>query len=1792
MASIQISGKITARNIVATPALYQDVLHVVYQQEITLDPTAKARELSLDALEDDALLELEYDGGYKRWQRVTAFNAAENTEVAGLKLKYLRVISTTLSAAWQYATVDQILEQLESLHIAQAGLYRCADPNALNLQAITPENLGIDTRKPVLLWLHGAWENTASCFGELWESRQGYHATAYLQRLFAPYGEQVFTLEQHTLTVSPIQHALAVLRSFPDQTRLHIISHGLGGLVGELLSQLALKRRTRQSNGEFLSLNDSGEALFTELELQAFASAERQADWQALQEINQLCRQKHMTVERFVRVACPARGSALASNSVEDQLSLLFNVANLTPTLRTQHLADFLRMTLMAVTLERTSVANLVGLEALLPTSPLIRLLNRPQVQLDADLSVIAGNVKSAGLLGRFKAWVNHCFAGEDHDYMVNTSSMYGGAPRTQGMRFYLDQREDSGHFAYFADALVRERLLNALQRPTEDARFTDFAPTYFSPEQTLRAATDTAMSGVVPEKKSVLYFLPAWMGSTLKVDAQPLWLDMAMLAWGDFSRLAMDTASVTADGVLESAYRPLLAQLESKHRVVPFAWDWRRSVLEAGRRLGEALTHELDDARDGKRKLVLRLLAHAAGGLVVQAMLSEMPQVWQRLQQEADCRLVLLGTPFNGTYAALQLLLGQHRLLTLLDMLDDDVDAAEAARLQAQLATYPALYELLPEAYLQESAWQSLLGDAFNQWEGQALLADAARVRQQLQQVVWDARYALYVHGRARLTPDAVERITTDKGVMWRFHASAAGDGVTLWNSITANTSASSALPMWYMPVEHGRMASRADQFTNLHYLLDDGLSRQLDQSPPAVETTDEWLPQLRGELFPDEHELIAAALGYHTRLTQDEVRPAVEVRVVHGNLTHAAYPIVVGHYDGDAILSAEAVLDKALNGRLSELLRIGLYPGALGTSHVFLNAGKRPAGAIVMGLGEIGKLTTGQLTASFARALLDYTLVFRENVERHSAEWLANQDASDFIPVHIATLLIGTVGGGSMVLADAITAIFRAIMQANLVLNKSERTPHLRLQVVEFVELYEDRAVEAARLIQDFVTLPEFRQDFTLKTLLQTASGARQRVTYSDPVGWWRRIQVEANQNGLKYTTLTDKARAELLLQATQRKLVDQFISKAEASSQQDAEVGKILFELLLPTEMKEQAPNTDNVVFVLDSTAAAYPWELLFNRLDTDSKPLAVRVGMLRQLQVGQYRQRVLNPLERAALVIGDPPTSGAFPRLAAARAEAESIATLLETNGFSRVVREIDTDAQSILRALHTQDYRVLHLAGHGVFQYQPDTNSDLRVTGMVLGDGIFLTPVEIGQMRRVPELAFINCCHLASLETTDETATVFADNLQDRSRLAASLAQELIRMGVRAVIAAGWAINDAAAKVFAETCYGALLKGHTFGSAVLMARRETWEQYPASNTWGAYQCYGDPDYKLLSRQPEQRNTTAADTWRFVAEVEVVAELQNLISMADSAKVEDEASLVERLQQLHRAIPAEWLNHAHILYALGRAYGKLNQLALAIEAYDDALDAPQADYPVTLLEEKVSLQTAWAVAWAQGKASAPPLRVAASPAELMRKSQQILSLLDGLGNSLERFSEEGKYWKRQALLAVGEERVHALKQMDMAYQKAHEFAIKATGALVGYPLVAWLTSKMVRYLRGEARQLERPLLKYWLIQAKQCVDHADRQMNNFSSGITCAEYHLLLYLYHALGARLDENYSLQKVISTYQAAIARGAAPRQLGFIREHLMFLREMLGEYQKEQATLQPVVLALLAIETELKLPN
>mgnify|MGYP001764437738 FL=1 len=145
------------------------------------------------------------------------------------------------------------------------------------------------------------------------------------------------------------------------------------------------------------------------------------------------------------------------------------------------------------------------------------------------------------------------------------------------------------------------------------------------------------------------------------------------------------------------------------------------------------------------------------------------------------------------------------------------------------------------------------------------------------------------------------------------------------------------------------------------------------------------------------------------------------------------------------------------------------------------------------------------------------------------------------------------------------------------------------------------------------------------------------------------------------------------------------------------------------------------------------------------------------------------------------------------------------------------------------------------------------------------------------MRSVPELVFINCCHLGAVEPGDRRPAAERNERNDYNRIAANVATEFIRMGVRAVVAAGWAVDDSAALTFAGAFYDRMLKGRPFGEAVQAARRETFERHPGTNTWGAYQCYGDPDYRLIRAEGSEADERE---FRWVSPSQAVAELNNL------------------------------------------------------------------------------------------------------------------------------------------------------------------------------------------------------------------------------------------------------------------------------------------------------------------------
>ncbi|MGH9370950.1 MAG: CHAT domain-containing protein, partial [Vicinamibacterales bacterium] len=660
------------------------------------------------------------------------------------------------------------------------------------------------------------------------------------------------------------------------------------------------------------------------------------------------------------------------------------------------------------------------------------------------------------------------------------------------------------------------------------------------------------------------------------------------------------------------------------------------------------------------------------------------------------------------------------------------------------------------------------------------------------------------------------------------------------------------------------------------------------------------------------------------------------LQVRVVHGNLAFTRLPVAVGHYSGDSIVSAEKHLDRALHGALAQRLHLGLYPGPIETNAVFGNPRlardpyARPGGALVVGLGTVGALSAPSLTRSFSRALLEYVL------ERRKAGTPAGMN--DRGGVGIATLLIGT-GAGGMSVTDSVFALVRGALQANKALEAAQQSE--RIAELELIELYEDRAILALEALDRITKRTGFDAGFQLHDQLGTRDGGLQRVSYDDEAPeWWHRLQVvggakdaDGNSMGLRFAAVTRRARSEVRLLPTQRAVVDQFVRGTLETTRHDAGVGRTLFDLLLPNELKESAPEQDNLVLLLDEDAARYPWELLEDGGDRGGRPFVIDRGLLRQLEANEFRTVVRGTAEMSALVIGDPVSS--FVELKGAQAEAMAVSRALTTSRFTTVKTHIRPSSQQVVTALFEQPFKVLHLAGHGVYRYAPPSTgqcescghelteeqaaanvSATAVTGMVIGDGVYLTPGEVAQMRSVPDLVFINCCHLGHVDANKAEATP-----QEHAfpQLAANLATEFIRMGVRAVVAAGWAVEDRPATTFASTLYGEMLKGQPFGEAIKAARMATYEGHKASNTWGAYQCYGDPDFRLVLAQESAKQDRDPT---FLSPAHALRDIGNIAARLKTHSSERHVEEVDRLDRIVKVLDAKkWLRFGSITAALG-------------------------------------------------------------------------------------------------------------------------------------------------------------------------------------------------------------------------------------------------------------------------------
>ena len=114
------------------------------------------------------------------------------------------------------------------------------------------------------------------------------------------------------------------------------------------------------------------------------------------------------------------------------------------------------------------------------------------------------------------------------------------------------------------------------------------------------------------------------------------------------------------------------------------------------------------------------------------------------------------------------------------------------------------------------------------------------------------------------------------------------------------------------------------------------------------------------------------------------------------------------------------------------------------------------------------------------------------------------------------------------------------------------------------------------------------------------------------------------------------------------------------------------------------------------------------------------------------------------------------------------------------------------------------------------------------------------------MNRLPELVFINCRPLDSPKAADGDSY---------GVLSTDLGTQFVAVGVKAVVTVGWPVEERTAAAFAESFYQELLTGVRFVDAIRATRLKIWDQFPDEAAWGAYQCYGDPDWQLVKPEAQ-------------------------------------------------------------------------------------------------------------------------------------------------------------------------------------------------------------------------------------------------------------------------------------------------------------------------------------------------
>lgn len=493
-----------------------------------------------------------------------------------------------------------------------------------------------------------------------------------------------------------------------------------------------------------------------------------------------------------------------------------------------------------------------------------------------------------------------------------------------------------------------------------------------------------------------------------------------------------------------------------------------------------------------------------------------------------------------------------------------------------------------------------------------------------------------------------------------------------------------------------------------------------------------------------------------------------------------------------------------------------------------------------------------------------------------------------------HLATVLIGS-GEGNMGIETAIHSWIHGASQRFRLSGPAAKAVTCSLERVTLVEIDPDRVLQIDRVIQtevlrngdalavDYKPLSDDERD-RLGALVR-APRVPEDVGMGDQ-GGFAPEQTRANvaivtveKGSFFVSALTRNASVPRRQIALSASLVRQASEELERETDPTLQLdrGQFLGRLVLPQDLRSLLFSEMPLVMMLDQNSARIPWEMVAhwpldlypasvlaenastNGAFPESNFLGISYGLTRQLWSSNasppFRQNSEIDLLRI-LVVADAVAEAPLP---GALSEGNEVADVFEswnrsvaTRGslrveVTRLFGPVDATITNVLREIVSKPYDVLHYAGHAVYD-----KSDPAASGWIFSRGERLTASMLSRVDRVPRFIFSNGCE----------SGVMPERIETRSpELPTTLAEQFLSKGVANVVVTGWPVDDQAAQTFARVVYSSLLGLTTRGVAgpsqravmymAMKAARAAIAGTPGGvQTWGAYQHYGSPFFRLL------------------------------------------------------------------------------------------------------------------------------------------------------------------------------------------------------------------------------------------------------------------------------------------------------------------------------------------------------